>query len=234
MRLTSSLLAFGALAIAAPASAGVVFSDNFDGEAGGNSALNYSGFANFAVTGNVDVVKSGDYGITCSGSCVDLDGSTGPGSITSLSSFSFNAGDIIRLTGVLGGSQRSGAMDPFGLAFEFAGNTTVIDYGFNWGGSDIIVVPSTTGLGIGSYSGIAGTAGFAPHSIFFTAGSAGSLKFVFSTTSADNIGPLLDSVKLTIDSTAVPEPAAWAMMLAGFGLVGAAMRRREKLAVTSA
>lgn len=32
----------------------------------------------------------------------------------------------------------------------------------------------------------------------------------------------------------VPEPAAWAMMLAGFGLVGAAMRRREKVAVTYA
>lgn len=32
----------------------------------------------------------------------------------------------------------------------------------------------------------------------------------------------------------VPEPAAWAMMLAGFGLVGSAMRRREKVAVTFA
>lgn len=32
----------------------------------------------------------------------------------------------------------------------------------------------------------------------------------------------------------VPEPAAWAMMLAGFGLVGGAMRRREKMAVTYA
>ena len=31
--------------------------------------------------------------------------------------------------------------------------------------------------------------------------------------------------------TAVPEPAAWAMMLAGFGLVGAAMRRRTHQAV---
>ena len=33
---------------------------------------------------------------------------------------------------------------------------------------------------------------------------------------------------------AVPEPAAWAMMLAGFGLVGSAMRRRSKVAVTFA
>lgn len=32
----------------------------------------------------------------------------------------------------------------------------------------------------------------------------------------------------------VPEPAAWAMMLAGFGLVGGAMRRREKGAVALA
>lgn len=32
----------------------------------------------------------------------------------------------------------------------------------------------------------------------------------------------------------VPEPAAWAMMLAGFGLVGSAMRRRSTMTVTFA
>ncbi len=31
---------------------------------------------------------------------------------------------------------------------------------------------------------------------------------------------------LSIDTGAVPEPASWALMIAGFGLVGAAMRRR--------
>lgn len=31
-------------------------------------------------------------------------------------------------------------------------------------------------------------------------------------------------------NSAVPEPAAWAMMLAGFGLAGAAVRRRSKIA----
>jgi hypothetical protein len=32
-------------------------------------------------------------------------------------------------------------------------------------------------------------------------------------------------------SAGVPEPASWAMMIAGFGLVGAAARRRRTVAV---
>ncbi len=37
----------------------------------------------------------------------------------------------------------------------------------------------------------------------------------------------LDNVSVTLASTgAVPEPATWAMMIGGFGLVGGAMRRR--------
>ena len=37
--------------------------------------------------------------------------------------------------------------------------------------------------------------------------------------------------EVTFDGTAgIPEPATWAMMIAGFGLVGAAARRRRPLA----
>jgi hypothetical protein len=32
----------------------------------------------------------------------------------------------------------------------------------------------------------------------------------------------------------VPEPASWAMMLSGFGLIGGVMRGRRKIAVTFA
>jgi hypothetical protein len=41
------------------------------------------------------------------------------------------------------------------------------------------------------------------------------------------------SYSLTISDTtaAVPEPASWAMMITGFGLAGAAMRRRQKTTV---
>lgn len=44
------------------------------------------------------------------------------------------------------------------------------------------------------------------------------------------------TITLDINGAAggIPEPAAWAMMLAGFGLVGAAMRRRETMQVTYA
>jgi hypothetical protein len=56
----------------------------------------------------------------------------------------------------------------------------------------------------------------------------------------------LDSIDLNLSSSSgfvlysteeggvVPEPATWAMMIAGFGLVGAAMRRRKTVATVSA
>lgn len=43
-------------------------------------------------------------------------------------------------------------------------------------------------------------------------------------TSATFFGLALDNVSIT----AVPEPASWALMIAGFGLVGSAMRRRRE------
>ena len=37
----------------------------------------------------------------------------------------------------------------------------------------------------------------------------------------------LDDVSLNLVSGAVPEPASWAFMISGFGLVGVTMRRRN-------
>ncbi len=235
MRLIPSLLALGAISLSVPATAGVVFSDGFDAEAGGGSSLNYAAFANFAVDGNVDVVKSGDYGITCSGSCVDLDGSTGPGKITSLAAFAFNAGDKVRLSFDIAGNQRGGSLDDFFMAFALGGPTNLIDIGANLSGVDFIAFPglSTSIVGISTGGFLNSSDPFRTVSLFFTAAGAGNVKFNIGTNSADNVGPLLDNVKLTVDA-GVPEPAAWAMMLAGFGLVGAAMRRREKVAFTFA
>jgi len=45
----------------------------------------------------------------------------------------------------------------------------------------------------------------------------------------NNYNPLIPYMRMT--SGAVPEPASWAMMLGGFGLVGGALRSRRKAAV---
>lgn len=59
-------------------------------------------------------------------------------------------------------------------------------------------------------------------SFSFTATGASST-LAFTSTTATAFGPALDGVSVA----AVPEPATWAMMIFGFGLVGAAMRRRR-------
>lgn len=211
-------------AFVAPAHAATVFSDNFNGEAGGASVLNYNAFANFTVSGQVDLVRSPDYGIACSGSCVDLDGTTGPGTLTSRSSFAFNAGDVIRLSYDLSGSQRSAASDSWFSGFTFGSATQLNNYGFNYFGTDQVVGNFNTSS-ITTSSSLAGNTPFSTRSLFFTAGNSGTLHFNVGTNSADNVGPVLDNVRLDV-SNPVPEPATWAMMIVGFGVVGASMRRR--------
>ena len=40
--------------------------------------------------------------------------------------------------------------------------------------------------------------------------------------------PGFQVARITVDLVSVPEPATWAMMIAGFGMAGAAARRRQK------
>lgn len=85
----TSLLLAGCLAFfAAPASAAIVFQDNFDAE-GPGSILSYSAFSNWNVSaGDVDIIAHLGFSIGCAGgagSCVDMDGTTGQaGTLTSL------------------------------------------------------------------------------------------------------------------------------------------------------
>jgi hypothetical protein len=56
---------------------------------------------------------------------------------------------------------------------------------------------------------------------------SGSVRVDIRTTFTLQAGPGVDNVSLV---EVVPEPASWAMLVAGFGIVGAAMRRRRPAA----
>ena len=58
---------------------------------------------------------------------------------------------------------------------------------------------------------------------FVANGTSGTLSFGSDTSGGCCFGPALDNVSIA----AIPEPATWAMMIAGIGLVGATMRRRR-------
>jgi hypothetical protein len=218
-----SLIAIAALALAPVAAHAQNFNDNFNNEGPAGSTLNYSGFANFTTTGQVDLVSSPDYGILCDGKCVDLDGTTGPGAMLS-KAIAFTAGQAVKISFDVGGSQRSGDSDSFSFATLFGAPTDVTGLmtltGFP--GSPFNLGNFNNLVSVSYGTSIAGNAGFTTYSLLFRPLESGTLQLSFSTTSADNIGPLLDNVSVV----AVPEPAAWGMMIGGFGLAGMAVRRR--------
>jgi hypothetical protein len=93
---------------ASPASAAVVFSDNFDANL---PALNATPAGWTATNGTVDIVGTPNpYGINCvSGNCVDLDGSTGDAGVLA-SNTTFGPGNFV-LSFDLSGNQRVSSPD---------------------------------------------------------------------------------------------------------------------------
>ena len=235
-RTLNKALAVAAFTLAVPiaggASAATVFYDDFDGEGGSATRLNYDAFANFDVSGGkVDLISLGNlHRLAGDGSYVDLDGTkSGGGILTTKQSFDFAAGDLITLSFEVSGNQRSaakGSDDELLAGFTFGGATLIRNYtlGGNFGFSNL---GDSSASHTSNSALTAWNAPFGIYTVSFLAGSAGSLKAFVGTSSNDNVGPLLDKMKLTITS-GVPEPATWAMMIVGFGLVGSAVRRRNR------
>ena len=229
----AALGAAAALALAGGAQASAVFSDSFDGENGGASALNYTGFANWtAALGTVDLVRSGDFGVTChgaAGSCVDLQGSQTAyfDRIESDALFAFNAGDAVTVSFWLSGNQRGGADDFWDTTLAF---TTPQDLQVNVGGAftppDVGPFPNVTYFTTGQRSRSADP--FQHYTTTFTSSTAGAFHLWFETGGQDFTGPILDDVAVDVSpaTSAAPEPAAWALMIGGFAFAGAALRRR--------
>lgn len=237
--LVAALLASGlATTATAPARAETVYANSFDTEAGGATALGYTGFTGLTVTkGTVDVVKNGDFGVTCAGgggSCVDLDGTIfNPGGQLTSGSYAFGAGETTTLSFLLSATQSGfGEIDFAGAALTFGSALTG-----TWGYSLNGIVTNLGSFAASELTRAYYTQSWGPtdpfdaHTLFFTPDSAGTVSFSLSTVSNNGTGPKLDNLALSIarlpGGGAVPEPGTWAMLILGFGVIGAAARRQS-------
>lgn len=237
------------LAMAAPGSATIVFSNNFDTENGGVGARNYHGFAGLSVSyPSVDLVFTGDgSGIACAGGaggCVDLDGGEAGQLISQ--TYGFTAGQAVTLSFAISGSQRTGSpLDETYFAFRFdqptagtfafrssSGNSLTDIFAI----SDVDIAAGFADLGL--LGGSEFNSGFFDVAFSFVPLRDGTFRFLFDEYTfgpddGDDAGRILDDVTLDI-SAAVPEPATWAFMLLGFGLLGATLRQRRDLSPSRA
>ena len=181
--------------------------------------------------GTVDLIKSGDFGIGCkggTGSCVDLDGSTSNAGLTSSNSFTAAAGQKATLSFSLAGNQRGGPSDSVDARITFSAPTSGT-WGATFGSTPFGPVTLSNASFVQLTTTMFSNDAFQNFTLFFTPSTATSFSFSFANAGGDNVGAILDDVSVSL--AVVPEPASWAMMIAGFGLVGAGLRRRESRAV---
>ena len=227
IRIIAGLIA--GLAISSSASAAQVFFQDFEGLT--PDAPFITPLPGFTVSGTVDVVGAGNpYSISVSSNVVDIDGTPGPGTITSSTSYAFNAGDRVTLSLLLGGAQRGSASDDFILGWTLSGPMTVTNVSgtgyFNFANIASVLAPASGSQSIF----LASTDPYLLSSVSFTATAAGTFGFSFGSTSADNVGPLIDNIGL--DISAVPGPVLGAGLPGIVIALGAlvALRRRRMFA----
>ena len=226
------MFAFFALGLATPAVSATALVDNFDTENGGAGQTSYNSFANWEVIRspfNTLVPPTLLASSSCaggSGSCVDM---TGGPYIRSKSPFLFGAGDVVTYS-VQASTYGRAANGTFEIGVVFPVATSFTNFkssgAFEEDFGPIAPFDATT---TGVFSTGFGNAAFRTFRLSFTAAEAGEFRPVFYSfgyTSAlliDNV-----SVSVAAPAAAVPESSTWAMMIIGFGLVGAGLRQRAR------
>lgn len=247
---TAIALAFTAAAsVAHAASTVTLFKTNFDtietqtipettypvtDRSGNSFNLRDRDLAGWTITGVVDlVIPNGGFGfsvLNCgapdpAGRCLDLAGST-TGFILS-DPISFAANRLVTVSFDVSGSQRISPPNIFAASASFESPVGLESIKVLSGPSSFSddVVRRLLSGGPAYQVTLPSEAPFVTYAYSFLPTSNGSFRIRFGTPSLGSRGPVLDNVLVTQVSGPVPEPAAWAMLIAGFGLVGAARRR---------
>jgi hypothetical protein len=172
----------------------------------------------------VDYGSSGTLGVSynAGGTSTSLRSYVGYTNATSGGAVNFGVGADNQQFSEIVFSPTAGNLVSFrGLDF-FPGSATQVIY--------TLEVRDASNTLIASASGDSTPGSFNPNTAYFS----GPLTFRFSNTSG---GLVIDNVTVDVIGAAtngVPEPAAWALMVGGFGIAGAALRRRRPTSVSYA
>ncbi len=223
MRLFQTLTAAFALLATAPAQASVVF-DAFSTFTGvqGAGHFYYGTVENGPFTNASNCVIPGSI-------CLQSNANDVPGAYRSASAFHFLTVDVPNDRLLLHPGQDSAIFASF--VVPTAG---VWDYDVSFNLVDV----SPTGVGIVGFIIPLGQAVSATDRFILNASNPSlALHYQFSLGAGDRLGLVIDNngqyyndsvgVNFTMTQGAVPEPATWALMICGFGLAGAAMRRQR-------
>ena len=207
-----------ALALAVPASASSVFSTGYDMPNGDGTAS--GGSYNYW-----DRFYTGSGSTTTDGAAL----SGGRGDLTDgvVAGAAWNLVENGAGTGPYVGWYRPATPDPV-VTFHFAGSPTIAGIKIHldntiYGG---VTTPSKIfidGIDTAFTGPAAGTIGFVNFTGLNLTGATHTLGFQQN----GNSWTFISEITFDGKSGGVPEPATWAMMIAGFGLVGATLRRRR-------
>lgn len=192
-----ALIVLGSLAFAAPASAAVVFTENFEG-----------GAVAFTLQGNVTVSTNDAYRENAGGV-----GDTSTGQFLSFASGqAADTGIALTAPSLVNGGQYS--LSFLYGSFGEANRSQSLDVFIN----GLLVETIVTSGSTNNLSNVFGTFTFS-----FTAGASNTIRFVDSSSDTINVDGLLDSVAIA----SVPEASTWAMMILGFAGIGFMAYRRK-------